>query len=1101
MLGKKLINSGPISSGANTFASENFNTVLYTGTGAAQRIGGYINKGAIFNGSSSYITIPIDKLTNTFSFSVWLYLDNLSTSYRWVFGNWNSTAQDLYVMIRDTGKIEVNPDGNNGTVEFGSSGAFTTNTWHHLAVSMDAGTYTVYLDGSSLGSGSTTNTTFDNGYNYQIGKTPNSSINEWSGKMDQFRLFDKAISSSEVTTLYGETFASTTISTTDIFNDNSGVALYQLDGNALDTGGVSGKFGSGAIFTGGNASTGSKISISNDVYGSSTSVFSASIWVNSNTNSGEIPLIGNGGTIGGTTGYAVYLNNGELTLTFRTNPNQNFYYTNTSLYQQGWKHIVLTVNDGAYVLYLDGTSVLNGTTTNWSSNPTPTYDTFIGNRWNRNESGVFDGIVDEIRIYSDVLTSTEVGYLYNNTTASIPTDNLQAYYKLNGDARDEQQLYDGAARNVTYAYDGTASNVTYQEATKFTPDLVWIKNRDDNRWHNLSDSVRGASKSIFPNDSYQEVDDSGGQRDLSFQNNGFTLEGNSGDVNASSNDYVAWCWKAGGTAVSNTDGSITSTVSANQDAGFSIVSYTGNNGSSATIGHGLNSAPELIITKARNLAAGWPTMIKTSSISLYGLRLNSSGANDAANGPGFYNNTAPTASVYSVGGSDETNDGYNYVSYCFHSVDGYQKIGYYTGNGSANGELIETGFEPAFVMIKRTNSTANWRIVDNKRSTSNPRNKELYPNLSNLEGTWTALDFYSNGFKNLSSDTSYNASGGTYLYLAIAADPDTTTPTVENSFDVVTYDGRSTFGTVDVETDFKPDLVWIKCRGTGHNNYIVDSIRGADKVLSSNLTASDPAFTPDEFTSFNENGFTVNFASGGGRTAYSSDGPYVAWCWKAGDHDDNLPEINDNGTIDSTVSVNDAAGFSISKFTIPSSGSSVTVGHGLSSAPQIIIVKTLDKTGSWFVYTETTGAGKEAYLELSNAWGTDLNRWANTSPTSTVFTLGSSWLSATYSGEAIAYCWTSVTGYSKIGSYTGTGAAGNAQSLGFAPRFLMVKRYIGAVSNWVIFDTQRVGKQLLADLSNAEASDTRVTLTSTGFEFTGGAFNESSTSWIYMAFK
>ena len=244
MLGKKLINAGPVSSGANTFASENFNTVLYTGNGGTQRIGGYINRGAVFNGSSSYITIPIDKLTNTFSFSVWLYLDNLSTSYRWVFGNWNSTAQDLYVMIRDTGKIEVNPDGNNGTVEFGSSGAFTTNTWHHLAVSMDAGTYTVYLDGSSLGSGSTTNTTFDNGYNYQIGKTPNSSINEWSGKMDQFRLFDKAISSSEITTLYNETHSSTTISTTDIFDDNSGVALYQLDGNANDTGGVSGKFGS-----------------------------------------------------------------------------------------------------------------------------------------------------------------------------------------------------------------------------------------------------------------------------------------------------------------------------------------------------------------------------------------------------------------------------------------------------------------------------------------------------------------------------------------------------------------------------------------------------------------------------------------------------------------------------------------------------------------------------------------------------------------------------------------------------------------------------------------------------------------------------------------
>ena len=137
MLGKKLINSGPISSGANTFASENFNTVLYTGTGASQRIGGYINKSAIFNGSSSYITIPINKLTNTFSLSVWLFADDLSTSYRWVFGNWNSTSQDIYIMVNSSGTIEVNPDGNNGTTIFGSSGTFTANTWHHLAVVFD----------------------------------------------------------------------------------------------------------------------------------------------------------------------------------------------------------------------------------------------------------------------------------------------------------------------------------------------------------------------------------------------------------------------------------------------------------------------------------------------------------------------------------------------------------------------------------------------------------------------------------------------------------------------------------------------------------------------------------------------------------------------------------------------------------------------------------------------------------------------------------------------------------------------------------------------------------------------------------------------------
>ena len=436
MLGKKLINAGPVSSGANTFASENFNTVLYTGNGGTQRIGGYINRGGVFGGTSSYISTSLNAHNiETISYSAWVYWDsNIAGALIGGLGNDGTSGSKSN---RQTVSLNYS---NNRFDYISRQGDYCRHTtslsegWHHFVVTDNNGTVSstavnMYIDGSEVSFSQPATGNYSTNTQLQIGRTTNNAgsiANYFNGKVDQIRIFNKELSSSEVTTLYGETHSSTTISTTDIFNDNSGVALYQLDGNANDTGGASGKFGSGGIFTGGNASTGSKISISNDVYGSSTSVFSASIWVNSNTNSGEIPLIGNGATIGGTTGYAVYLNNGELTLTFRTNPNQNFYYTNTSLYQQGWKHIVLTVNDGAYVLYLDGTSVLNGTTANWSSNPTPTYDTFIGNRWNRNESGVFDGIVDEIRIYSDVLTSTEVGYLYNNTTASIPTDNLQA---------------------------------------------------------------------------------------------------------------------------------------------------------------------------------------------------------------------------------------------------------------------------------------------------------------------------------------------------------------------------------------------------------------------------------------------------------------------------------------------------------------------------------------------------------------------------------------------------------------------------------------------------------------------------------------------------
>ena len=154
------------------------------------------------------------------------------------------------------------------------------------------------------------------------------------------------------------------------------------------------------------------------------------------------------------------------------------------------------------------------------------------------------------------------------------------------------------------------------------------------------------------------------------------------------------------------------------------------------------------------------------------------------------------------------------------------------------------------------------------------------------------------------------------------------------------------------------------------------------------------------------------------------------------------------------------------------------------------------------MYHKDLGNTKEIYLELTNAAGTDTNRWNSTTPTSSVFSLGSSWLNSAYAGTAIAYCFHSVDGQ-KVGSYNGSGAAGNAQVLGFTPRWLMIKRYVGAVSNWVIFDTVRGdgtgNKSLYADLSSAEATDGRVNLTSTGFDFDGAAFNESSSSWIYLA--
>jgi hypothetical protein len=237
--------------------------------------------------------------------------------------------------------------------------------------------------------------------------------------------------------------------------------------------------------------------------------------------------------------------------------------------------------------------------------------------------------------------------------------------------------------------------------------------------------------------------------------------------------YVAWNWLAGNGTSSNTDGTITSTVSVNQKAGFSIVGWTGNGIAGATVGHGLGVAPSVIIVKDRDAAKNWNTYHK--SIGATNTILlnfdNASTAND-----NFYN-TAPTNAVWAnhagdpAFGSQQNINGNDYISYCFAEVDGFSKFGSYTGNGSANGPFVYCGFRPAFIMVKRTNTTGNWTILDNSREGYNVDNDPLYPNLSNAEGTTDLADLLSNGFKLRSTDASVNASGGTYIFAAFAEQP------------------------------------------------------------------------------------------------------------------------------------------------------------------------------------------------------------------------------------------------------------------------------------------------------------------------------------------
>ena len=322
---------------------------------------------------------------------------------------------------------------------------------------------------------------------------------------------------------------------------------------------------------------------------------------------------------------------------------------------------------------------------------------------------------------------------------------------------------------VLYTGDGTASHDI--SGVGFSPDFIWIKSRSNTYNHQLQNTVAGITKTLLSDATNAETPT---PRVNSVSSDGFNVY-NSAQTNGNNSTFVAWNWKAGGTAVSNTDGSITSQVSANVDAGFSIVSYVGNSTSGATIGHGLSSAPEMLILKNRDSASlSWPVYHakNTSAPETDYLYLNHTQA--TVDQIKFWNDTAPTSTVFSIGDSSTPNsNGAAYIAYCFHSVDGYSKVGSYTGNGSSDGPFVFTGFRPAWVMVKRTDSTADWYLYDAKRNAYNLVNGILQPNESDAEATSSnnSMDFTSNGFKLRGSGATINASGGTFIYLAFAESP------------------------------------------------------------------------------------------------------------------------------------------------------------------------------------------------------------------------------------------------------------------------------------------------------------------------------------------
>jgi hypothetical protein len=343
------------------------------------------------------------------------------------------------------------------------------------------------------------------------------------------------------------------------------------------------------------------------------------------------------------------------------------------------------------------------------------------------------------------------------------------YKKLNTYNLSDSSIKDGSKYFDTKLWTGNGTSQTIS-GLEFAPDLVWGKSRSTTGNHVLVDSIRGDNTNLNSNLTNAE---SSGSSISNLVNGSFDVAG--GGVNASSVTMVGWSWRASDSApVTNTDGDITTTVSANTTSGFSVVTYTGAGTSAGTVGHGLGVAPKVVIAKSRDSARNWAVYHASLGIN-YLTELNTtSGAINIAN---YWGSTSPTSEIFGVyTGNNFGNNNYlneAMVAYCFADVEGFSKFGKYTGNGSTDGPFIYTGFRPSFVIIKKYSATDSWVMHDTSRSTYNQMESVLYAELTNAESTATAygIDCVSNGFKIRETGDDVNTNGASFIYMAFAESP------------------------------------------------------------------------------------------------------------------------------------------------------------------------------------------------------------------------------------------------------------------------------------------------------------------------------------------
>ena len=369
-------------------------------------------------------------------------------------------------------------------------------------------------------------------------------------------------------------------------------------------------------------------------------------------------------------------------------------------------------------------------------------------------------------------SGTQANFTANFGQSAFAHDPGSTYKAWNTANLATPSITDGSAyfQPVIYTTQITAQDITFSGNSDLAPDWLWFKRRDNASNHFLFDKIRGALQTISSDDDTAEVTSTGSM--TAFGTDGFSLGdgGSNNDINGTSGaTFIAWGWKANGAGSSNEDGATTSTVSASATSGFSIVKWTGT-GANTTLGHGLGVAPQMILVKNLADADSWVVYHEDVGATK-GLTLDTTATPYTAST--FFNNTAPTSSVFSIGAGGRSNGSSDaMIAYCFAEIPGYSSIGSYTGNGSASGPFVSTGMKPAYVLIKRTNATENWLIMDSTRYPNNPANNPIFANTNNADANGgRPTDFLSNGFKPRNTLAEMNASGSTYIYMAFAEHP------------------------------------------------------------------------------------------------------------------------------------------------------------------------------------------------------------------------------------------------------------------------------------------------------------------------------------------